>query len=428
MFTGDPYSPARVTQMHDASGDVPVLKATRARLHLMALLGCALLLPVSALAQVAGSGVARPVQDRPSLDAIIPQRMAEGGLVGLAAAVIVDGKVVWRSGYGFADRETGRAFTTETVMNIASISKTMTGAAMMRAAEQRRLSLDASVDTFLPFPVRNPHRPGQVITLRQLATHTSGITDRWSVYAASYHFDRDAPQPLGAFLKGYFAPGGEHYSPDNFLDVAPGTHREYSNIGAGLAGYIVERATGQPLEVYTREQFFIPLGMTHTRWFMSEAPMTDHVTLYMSQDDIQVPVHPYSVTTWPDGGLRTSVDDLSKFFIALLQGGKSGGTRVLEQASVEQMLRLQFTPEHKPDNVDLAEKNSGLFWQTKFNTRYVGHGGSDPGLKTEMLATPDRRIGVILFSNTSGAATEKSYVAILQALFAYAQEVGKTAP
>jgi CubicO group peptidase (beta-lactamase class C family) len=212
------------------------------------------------------------------------------------------------------------------------------------------------------------------------------------------------------------------------LDVAPGTHREYSNIGAGLAGYVVERATGEPLDVYTREQFFGPLGMKSTRWFMSEVPMADHATLYISRDDIQVPVQPYGMTTWPDGGLRTSVEDLSKFFIALLQGGKSGRMRVLKQASVDQMLRLQFTSQHKPDNVDIAEKNSGLFWQTKFNTRYVGHGGSDPGLKTEMLATPDRHIGVILFSNTSGEGTEKSYVAILQALFAHAQNLGKTHP
>lgn len=85
------------------------------------------------------------------------------------------------------------------------------------------------------------------------------------------------------------------------------------------------------------------------------------------------------------------------------------------------MLRLQFTAASKPLNVDIAEKNSGLFWQTKFNTKYVGHGGSDPGLKTEMLATPDLRTGIVFFTNTSGAETEKAYVAILKALFEHAE-------
>ncbi|WP_202843096.1 serine hydrolase domain-containing protein [Luteimonas saliphila] len=358
-----------------------------------------------------------------SIDARLRQQMAQGGIVGMAAAIIVDGKVAWRAGYGHANREAGTPFTPETVMNIASISKTITGAAMMRAVEQGRLSLDADIGQAVPFPVRNPHRPGQPITLRHLATHTSGIADRWDVYSRGYHFGRDAPQPLGEFLAGYFTPGGEDYADGNFLDVAPGTHREYSNIGAALAGHAVERATGQSLDAYTREHFFAPLGMIRTRWFMADAPMDDHATLYVSQDGMQLPIQPYGLVTWPDGGVRTSVDDLSKFFIALLQGGEYAGTRVLSPESVREMTRLQFTDARKPGNVDVAEKNSGLFWQTKFNTRFVGHGGSDPGLRTEMLATPALDTGVILFTNTSGEDTTEAYVAIFKALWEHAESL-----
>lgn len=377
-------------------------------------------LPLAATAQPPAP--AAPVEAH-GIDAEIRQHMAEGGLVGVAAAIIIDGEVAWRGGYGLANRETGEAFTPATVMNIASISKTVVGAAMMRAAEEGRLSLDADIDSYLPYSVRNPRHPSQAITLRQLATHTSSIADRWPVYAASYHFGRDAPQPLGDFLAGYFTPDGTDYSADNFGAAAPGAERDYSNIGAGLAAHVVERATGQPLDAYTRTHFFQPLGMAHTRWHLGAPGEHPDATLYLAQDGMAIAIQPYTVTTWPDGGLRTSVDDLSRFFIALLQGGESGGTRILQRASVEEMLRLQFTPDHKPGNVDLAEKNSGLFWQTKFNTRYVGHGGSDPGLKTEMLATPDRRTGIILFTNTAGEDTDKAYVAILKALFAQAERM-----
>src|SRR5690606_41471854 len=89
---------------------------------------------------------------------------------------------------------------------------------------------------------------------------------------------------------------------------------------------------------------------------------------------------------WPDGGVRTSVNDLSKLFIALVRGGEYVGKRVLSREAVREMTRLQSTAARKPDNVDVSEKNSGLFWQTKFNSRFVGHGGGDPGLRTEMLA------------------------------------------
>lgn len=384
-----------------------------------------------AFARQAAPGAQAPAPaDMPAqpLDAQIAQQMQAGSIVGAAYAVILDGKVVEARGFGFADRQRGVAFTPDTVMNIGSISKTVTGAAMMRAVEQGKLSLDADINRYLPYKVVNPHRPGTPITLRQLATHTSGITDRWEVYERTYHFGGDAPEPLGTFLAGYLVPGGRDYAPENFLDAAPGTHRDYSNIGAGLAGDIVERATGQPLNVYSREQLFVPLGMTRTRWFMREAPMDDHATLYSVDDGWPLPIQLYGGTTWPDGGVRTSVNDLSKFFIALLRGGQGANARILSRRSTEGMLRLEWNADHKPGNVDVAEKNSGLFWQTKFDTLYVGHGGSDPGVSTDMLATRDLRAGVILFTNTTGGDTGKAYVAILKALFARAQALADAAP
>ncbi|UNK41044.1 beta-lactamase family protein [Luteimonas sp. S4-F44] len=373
-----------------------------------------------ATAQTPAVPVTAPADSAP-IDAEIRRQMAKGHLVGVAAAVILDGEVVWRGGYGLADRESVRPFTTDTVMNIASISKTVVGAAMMRAQDEGQLSLDADVSGYLPFVVRNPHHPEQPITLRQLATHTSSITDRWPVYAASYHFGRNALQSLGEFLQGYLVAGGADYAPENFLSAAPGADRDYSNIGAGLAGYIVERVTGEPLARYAQRRLFEPLGMHSTRWHLTPAGATPDATLYIAQDEMAIAIQPYTVTTWPDGGVRTSVEDLSKFFIALLNRGQGNENRVLQQNSVDEMLRLQFTATHKPGNVDIAEKNSGLFWQTKYNTRYVGHGGSDPGMKTEMLATPDLHTGVVFFTNTSGEGTEKAYDGILKALFAHAE-------
>src|SRR5688572_14412432 len=74
--------------------------------------------------------------------------------------------------------------------------------------------------------------------------------------------------------------------------------------------------------------------------------------------------------------------------------------RILEKRSVDEMLRFQFTPSSKPGNIDLKEENAGLFWSTKFNVTRVGHGGSDPGIKTEMLANLSKDVGVIVFTNT----------------------------
>lgn len=335
------------------------------------------------------------------IDSFIAQRMDEAGIVGLGASIIVDKKVVWTKGYGFADKARAAPFTPDTVMNIGSISKTFTGVALMRAVQEGKLSLDEDVNSYLPFKVSNPNYPSEKITLRHLATHTSGITDRWSVYKDTYHYGGDAPEPLGKFLKSYFVPGGIYYSKENFLNVKPGTHREYSNIAAGLAGYIVEVAVGKKLNAYTRQHIFTPLRMNNTGWFLSEIAPAKHSKLYVAQNGLTIPIPLYGITTYPDGGVRTSVSDLSKFFIALLNDGVYEGTRILDKRSVEEMLRFQYTDSNRPVNVNLQEVNSGLFWRTKFNVTRIGHGGSDPGLQTEMLSNLTKDVGVILFMNTS---------------------------
>jgi CubicO group peptidase (beta-lactamase class C family) len=357
-----------------------------------------------------------------SINTLIAQRMSQAGMVGVGAAIIVDRKVVWMKGYGFADKAQSIPFTPHTVMNIASISKTFTGVALMRAVEEGKLSLDADINTYLPFKVVNPYFPGARITLRQLATHTSGITDRWSVFESTYHYGGDSPEPLGEFLKNYFSSDGKNYAKDNFLKVKPGTHREYSNIAAGLAGYIVEIAVGEKLDAYTKRHIFAPLKMDDTGWFLSEIALANQAKLYVSQFDLAVPIQPYRDITYPAGGARTSVSDLAKFFIALLNEGEYEGTRVLQKRSVDEMLRFEYTAANKPENVDLKEKNSGIFWQSKFNVTRMGHGGTDPGLKTEMLTDLSKEIGVILFTNTSlDDQGMRAYSAIFEDLWKQAE-------
>lgn len=360
------------------------------------------------------------------IDSIVGQRIKEGGMVGVGGAIIVNKKVVWMKGYGFADKERAIAFTPDTIMNIGSISKTFTGVALMRAVQEGKVSLDENINSYLPFKVINPHHPSESITLRQLATHTSGITDRPSAYESVYHFGGDSPEALGEFLQNYFARNGKYYSNDNFLKAKPGTSREYSNIGAALAGYIVEVVVGEKLNTYTKRHIFAPLRMSNSGWFLSEVSPAKHARLYVSQG-LRIPIPQYGITTYPEGGVRTSVADLAKFFIALLNDGKYEGTRMLEKKSVDEMLRFQYTSANKPDNVNLQGEdsvNSGIFWATKHDTTRIGHNGSDPGVRTIMLADPNKEIGVILFTNTSMHDEESGhFYNIFETLWKHAAQV-----
>lgn len=227
------------------------------------------------------------------------------------------------------------------------------------------------------------------------------------------------------FLKNYFVPGGKYYAKENFLNHKPGTFRDYSNIAAGLAGYIVETATGRKLNGYGKKYIFNPLKMKNTGWSLAEVTLSKHSKLYNKQGDSIQFIPLYTLPTYPDGGVRTSVADLSKFFIALLNDGEYKGVRILKKESVQEMQRFQFTDANKPKNVTLAKLNSGIFWATKQGATKIGHAGSDPGVKTEMLADIFKEVGVILFTNTSLSEKEleKYHFGIFDALYNYGKEL-----
>jgi CubicO group peptidase (beta-lactamase class C family) len=370
----------------------------------------------------AASQAVVPASEPITVDDAIHLQMKEAGIVGMGAAVILNKQVVWTKGYGLADRERGLPFTTDTIMNVGSIAKTVLGVAMMQAVEDGALSLDEDVNRYLPFRVVNPHFPNEKISLRHLATHTSSITDQRKVYASTYHYGGDSPEPLARFLEQYFVPGGEHYSPDNFLNAKPGAMREYSNIGAGLAGLAVERAQGVWLNVITRDRIFKPLGMTRSGWFLSEIDLASHSKLYVSQNGHVIPIPLYGGTTYPDGGLRTTVSDLSRFFVALLNKGSLGDARILKPESATQIVSFQFNDANRPENFPADAGNSGLFWRTKFNGTRVGHGGSDPGIHTEMLCDLSHDVGVVMLINTSLGGEEQVAISnIFNALWKHAE-------
>ncbi|MES2652128.1 MAG: serine hydrolase domain-containing protein [Bacteroidota bacterium] len=354
------------------------------------------------------------------IDSIIEAKMNKAGIVGMSAALIINKKLEWIKGYGYANKEQKTPFTPNTIMNIASIAKTFTGVCLMRAVEENKVALDEDINTYLPFKVVNPNFPNEKITLRHLATHTSGLTDRYPIYDSTYFYGGKTPEPLGVFLKSYFLPGGKYYSKENFLKSKPGTYREYCNIAAGLAGYIVELRTGKTLSEYGKQHIFKPLAMNNSGWSLSEININNHTTLYSKQGETIKPIGLYEGITYPEGGVRTSVAELSNFFISLLNEGKYNEVRILKEESVKELTRFQYNNLNKPVNVNLNTLNSGIFWATKIGATRIGHNGSDPGVRTFMLSDLTKEIGIILFFNTSlGETQEGVYFDIYDEIYNY---------
>jgi len=343
------------------------------------------------------------------LDRTLGEVQAKSHIPGFCVAAFDADHVIYEKGFGYADVASKRPYTPQTVQPIGSISKTLIGVALMKGVERGWFTLDDDIDTLLPFPVRNPDFPDKPITLRQLATHTSGIVDREAVYEAGYVAGDRNDLQIAGFLKDYFTVGGKTYSKRNFARTAPGAAYAYSNIGATLAAYIVELKAGESYADFTRKTILEPLGMSRSGW-TDQTSGPERATLY---DEKLKPYPVYTLATYPDGGLRTSCEDLAKFVASVLKG-RAGQDGLLKAGSVEAMLKPQFAAGAMPASLSPKEPNQGVFWQHR-REGTVGHFGGDPGVSTFMAIDPKTNVGKVMLANVGGEAALRAYGAELGA-------------
>jgi len=329
------------------------------------------------------------------LDSFIKSRLDKVHIPGLSAAIVKDGKIAWTGAYGFA-LIGKQPVTTDTIFQLASVSKAVVAVAVMKAWEEGEFDLDEDINTYLPFRVRNPHAPDIPITARMLLTHTSTIRDRGDIMNSAYYaWNIDSSVSLDRFLKDYFTLSSDNSNPGrSFYAEDPGTAYHYSNIGASLAAYLVEATTGIPFDTYCECKIFRPLGMEETSWQLADV---DHSHLAMPYD-YNVLCHHYSAygfyayPDYPDGLLKTSAPQLARFLNMFIQYGESDGVRILKKKTVEEIRRVQ-NPSIDPQG--------GILWYYKdlSGLRLLGHNGADMGVTTEMFFSPADGVGVILLMN-----------------------------
>ena len=338
----------------------------------------------------------------------IEEQRALTNIPGLAVAVTRPGEVVWSGGFGFANMETNLPVTVDTPFMLASVSKTVTAAAVMHAYQQGVIGLDDPVDMHLPFSVDNPLVEDEVILVRHLVSHTSGIRDNWSQMP---YADGDSPYALGDYLEGYLVVGGDWYYPeDNFFTSLPGLQFEYGNIGTALAGYVVESAVERPFDDYCDAVIFDVLSMTQTGWHLSDFDPSLVAMPYRYENGQHVAVGHYGYPDYPDGQLRSSVNDLARFLAAVSNQGELDGAQLLTPQVVSEMLSAQ-----EPS----VDSGQFVFWyeSTLAGRRVVGHGGSDNGVATRIAFSQDTGVGVIMMFNTGWGTAGDAPDAIATALF-----------
>jgi len=355
----------------------------------------------------------------------------QGYINGFSVAVVNKDTVIYQKGFGYANTETKELYTENTVQNIASISKTLIGIALLKAQEMGKLNLDDPINKYLPYKVLNPFYPNEVITIRHLATHTSTIKDTEFYGNKSYVLKDDVKEPsddingmyvrlntpetyipMTEFVEKVLSTKGDYYLKEGFLNNKPGALFEYSNVGATLAAVILEIATDDSYKDFTTKHILEPLGMSSSGWTFEDIDLSRHSKLYLNPKS-EIPF--YSLITFPDGGLITSTCDLSKYLKELIRGYCSSGI-LLTKESYNEFFTKQLIEENFSNQ---KGENEGIF--VSFSTEgNIGHSGSDPGVSTYMFFNPTSKTGNILFVNTDfGLEGEKQYKDILKKLANY---------
>jgi CubicO group peptidase (beta-lactamase class C family) len=344
--------------------------------------------PAQALAQQAPPGSAGHALDVADLgawlDGFVPYALENGDIAGAVVAVVKDGKVLFTKGYGYADVKKKTPMDPDrTLVRIGSTSKLFTWTAVMQLVEQGKLDLDRDVNDYLDFKI--PEKFGKPITLRDLMNHRGGFEEGLKDLLA---VDPRGLQSTEQYLK-------QHPRPMLF---APGEVPAYSNYGAAVAGYIVERVSGEPFEAYVEHHIFQPLGMTSSTF---RQPLPAQFQAAMSRGYMSAAAgkpYPYElVTTAPAGSVAATASDMARYMNAHLNGGSFNGYQMLSPETEA----LMQTPT-SPALPGFASMAHGFFHFTQNGRLVVGHGGDTVVFHTEMNLLPQEKTGIFFSFNSRG--------------------------
>ncbi|MFK7784321.1 MAG: serine hydrolase domain-containing protein [Crocinitomicaceae bacterium] len=324
----------------------------------------------------------------------LSEEMTDQNIPATAVMIFKGETILYEKYQGYSNIQQNVALADNHLFLIASISKVVTATALLQLYEDGAFGLDEPINNYLPFSVTVPGY-SQQITFRMLLTHTSGIADNDVVMDAQYYYNQDPPISLASFIENYLEVGGTFYDEyDNFHDFEPGTQFEYSNIGSAVIGVLVENISGLDFNTYCKDNIFTPLGMTNTSWRLNEITQTI-VTPYDFLNGSNQVIQHYTNTDYPNGGLRTTVQDLHKLLIAFENAGMSNGHPLLESSTIDAMMSAQF--------INSQGETVGLHLYLDEETNTWGHDGGEQGVATIMGFNPTSKVGAIVFTNQGEA-------------------------
>nr|WP_298718519.1 serine hydrolase domain-containing protein [uncultured Steroidobacter sp.] len=317
------------------------------------------------------------------LDGFMPYALQQGDIAGAVVVVVKEGSVLTQRGFGYADLEAREPMDPErTLMRVGSISKLFTWTALMQLVERGQVALDADVNTYLDFQI--PAFEGQPITVRNLMTHTPGFEEQLK---NALTYDPAAAPKFETLLK--------RWIPKRIF--APGSTPAYSNYATALAGYIIQRVSGMPLDDYLETHVLGPLGMTSSTF---RQPLPDELQPRMAKGygAASGPARPFEIVGLaPAGALSAPATDIARFMLAHLNQGRFGEAEILRADTARLMHGTPLTILPRVDRMLLG------FWEANYKgRRVIAHGGDTQWFHSDLRLYIDDGVGMFVACNSMG--------------------------
>jgi CubicO group peptidase (beta-lactamase class C family) len=315
------------------------------------------------------------------LDGIVPLQLAREDIAGATVVIVKDGKTLFEKGYGYSDVASKKPVTKDTMFRPGSVSKLFTWTAVMQQVELGKLDLDRDVNEYLDYKI--PDAFGKPITLKNILTHTPGFEESAKDLI---NYKVETPD-LGQYLK-------THHPTRIF---APGTVPAYSNYGAALAGYIVERVSGESFNQYIENHILKPLRMNHST-FAQPLPADFSSNMSNGYGIASEDPKPFeTVVPFPAGSMSSSADDMAQFMLAHLQNGRLGDAQILKPETAILMHSRLF-------GLDPAANNMayGFYEESRNGHRIIGHGGDTVNFHSDLHLMLDAGVGFFVSYNSAG--------------------------
>ena len=321
-------------------------------------------------------------------DGILPLQLERSDVAGASVLVMKDGQVLLQKGYGYSDYAKKKPVDPQTtIFRLASISKLFTWVSVMQLAEQGKLNIDTDVNQYLDFQIAPSF--DKPITLRNLMTHTGGFEE---VIRDLITVNPKTPPNLRDFLM--------QNQPRRMYP--PGQIPAYSNYGVGLAGYIVQRVSGEPFENYVEDHIFQPLGMAHSSFRQPLQPALLSFASDGYKSNTEKPAVGFEIINpAPAGALSTVAPDMGRFAQALLNGGELDGHRILKTETLDQMWTRQFAASDQ-----LPAMCMGFYQVWRNNLHFIGHEGDLIAFHSLFFLEPKEKLVLFVSYNSAGAASK----------------------